>query len=156
MLMTGRGWGFCAMRSPLVVCRRRVGGLDGVNPPVWRRGHAMGSWGLWISRNFARNSLEGALSREERSLGLQRFLACLKNDRWKLCAKFVWSRVWSCRMGLLKSGPRPRQNACKRPYSTQDVRAKQKPRSKCFGDLLVAPTGVDPVTFRFSVERSTN
>lgn len=35
-------------------------------------------------------------------------------------------------------------------------RAKQKPRSKSFGDLLVAPTGVDPVTFRFSVERSTN
>ena len=33
---------------------------------------------------------------------------------------------------------------------------KQKPRSKSFGDLLVAPTGVDPVTFRFSVERSTN
>ena len=24
------------------------------------------------------------------------------------------------------------------------------------GVLLVAPTGVDPVTFRFSVERSTN
>ena len=34
--------------------------------------------------------------------------------------------------------------------------AKQKPRSISFGDLLVAPTGVDPVTFRFSVERSTN
>ena len=34
--------------------------------------------------------------------------------------------------------------------------AKQKPRSLRFGDLLVAPTGVDPVTFRFSVERSTN
>lgn len=33
---------------------------------------------------------------------------------------------------------------------------KQKPRSNSFGDLLVAPTGVDPVTFRFSVERSTN
>ena len=26
-------WGFCAMRSPLVACRRRVGGLDGVIPP---------------------------------------------------------------------------------------------------------------------------
>ena len=36
------------------------------------------------------------------------------------------------------------------------ARAKQKPRSISFGDLLVAPTGVDPVTFRFSVERSTN
>jgi len=34
VLMTGRGWGFCAMRSPLAVCRRRVGGLDGVNPPI--------------------------------------------------------------------------------------------------------------------------
>ena len=33
---------------------------------------------------------------------------------------------------------------------------KQKPLSNSFGDLLVAPTGVDPVTFRFSVERSTN
>ena len=36
------------------------------------------------------------------------------------------------------------------------LRAKQKPRSLRFGGLLVAPTGVDPVTFRFSVERSTN
>ena len=26
-------WGFCAMRSPLAACRRRVGGLDGVIPP---------------------------------------------------------------------------------------------------------------------------
>lgn len=49
-------------------------------------------------------------------------------------------------MDLLKSGPCPGQIAW----------AKQKPRSKSFGDLLVAPTGVDPVTFRFSVERSTN
>ena len=29
-------WGFCAMRSPLTACRRRVGGLDGVIHPVWR------------------------------------------------------------------------------------------------------------------------
>ena len=29
-------WGFCAMRSPLTACRRRVGGLDGVIPPVLR------------------------------------------------------------------------------------------------------------------------
>lgn len=58
VLMTGGGWGFCAMRSALAVCSRRVGALDGVNPPVWRRGHAMGSWGLWISRNFACNSRE--------------------------------------------------------------------------------------------------
>ena len=28
-----RRWGFCAMRSPLAACRRRVGGLDGVIPP---------------------------------------------------------------------------------------------------------------------------
>ena len=27
-------WGFCAMRTPLTVCRRRVGGLDGVIPPI--------------------------------------------------------------------------------------------------------------------------
>ena len=26
-------WGFCAMRSPLTACRRRVGALDGVIPP---------------------------------------------------------------------------------------------------------------------------
>ena len=25
-------WGFCAMRSPLAACRRRVGALDGVIP----------------------------------------------------------------------------------------------------------------------------
>ena len=30
-------WGFCAMRSPLTACRRRVGGLDGVIPPDWWR-----------------------------------------------------------------------------------------------------------------------
>ena len=108
VLMTGRGWGFCAMRSPLAVCRRRVGGLDGVNPPVG--GGEVVAAGLVVSRNFARNSLEGALSREERLLELQRFLACLKNDRWKLRAKFVWwgvlvARVWSCRLGIPASGP---------------------------------------------------
>ena len=27
-------WGFCAMRSPLAACRRRVGALDGVIPPI--------------------------------------------------------------------------------------------------------------------------
>ena len=47
-------------------------------------------------------------------------------------------------------------HTCNWPRPRRSARAKQKPRSKCFGDLLVAPTGVDPVTFRFSVERSTN
>ena len=32
----GGSGGFCAMRSPLAACRRRVGGLDGVIPPVLR------------------------------------------------------------------------------------------------------------------------
>jgi len=31
-------------------------------------------------------------------LGLQRFLVCLKNDRWKLRAKFVWRGVLVARM----------------------------------------------------------
>ena len=30
-------WGFCAMRTPLTACRRRVGALDGVIPPDWWR-----------------------------------------------------------------------------------------------------------------------
>ena len=30
-------WGFCAMRSPLAACRRRVGALHGVIPPDWWR-----------------------------------------------------------------------------------------------------------------------
>ena len=33
-------WGFCAMRSPLTACRRRVGGLDGVIPPPIGGGEA--------------------------------------------------------------------------------------------------------------------
>ena len=57
----------------------------------------------------------------------------------------------------LRAGPRGARGATEwaslKPALPQ---AKQKPRSECFGDLLVAPTGVDPVTFRFSVERSTN
>ena len=32
-LQGGCGGGFCAMRSPLTACRRRVGALDGVIPP---------------------------------------------------------------------------------------------------------------------------
>ena len=65
-------------------------------------------------------------------------------------------------MDVLKSGPRPEaqrmQAALPQVKRMQAAlpQAKQKPRSKSFGDLLVAPTGVDPVTFRFSVERSTN
>ena len=55
-------------------------------------------------------------------------------------------------MDVLKSGPRPEAQR----MQAAPPQAKQKPRSKSFGDLLVAPTGVDPVTFRFSVERSTN
>ena len=43
-------WGFCAMRSPLAACRRRVGGLDGVIPPGWwRRGRAS----RWCGRQSA-------------------------------------------------------------------------------------------------------
>ena len=100
VLMTGGGWGFCAMRSPLAACRRRVGSLDGVIPPVWWRGHAMGSWGLRVSSNVARNSLDGAPSFELRSLGLQRFLVYLKHDRWKLRAKYVWWGVVVARVEL--------------------------------------------------------
>ena len=40
------------------------------------------------------------------------------------------------------------------------VRAAESPVTQeapgCPGVSLVAPTGIDPVTFRFSVERSTN
>ena len=53
-----------------------------------------------VSRNFARNSLDGVPSFEGRSLGLQRFLASLKNDRWKLRAKFVWRGVLVARVSL--------------------------------------------------------
>ena len=38
-------WGFCAMRSPLAACRRRVGGLDGVIPPGWWPGRVVGREG---------------------------------------------------------------------------------------------------------------
>ena len=36
------------------------------------------------------------------------------------------------------------------------VPVNQKSPKRMLRGLLVAPTGVDPVTFRFSVERSTN
>lgn len=38
-------WGFCAMRSPLTACRRRVGALDGVIPPFGGCGAT--SRGVW-------------------------------------------------------------------------------------------------------------
>ena len=37
-------WGFCAMRSPLAACRRRVGALDGAIPPDWRRRSRCSRW----------------------------------------------------------------------------------------------------------------
>lgn len=42
------------------------------------------------SGNVARNSPSGASSRENRSLELQRFWMCSKNDSEKLRATFVW------------------------------------------------------------------
>ena len=68
-----------------------------------------------------------------------------------MCEICLVARVELC-MDVLKSGPRPEAQR----MQAAPPQAKQKPRSKSFGDLLVAPTGVDPVTFRFSVERSTN
>ena len=58
-------------------------------------------------------------------------------------------------MDVLKSRHRPQAKRMQAdPLQVKRVQAapprvKQKPRSKSFGDLLVAPTGVDPVTFRF-------
>ena len=62
-------------------------------------------------------------------------------------------RVWGIGLACVKLS---NGHTCNRPRPGQNARAQQKPRSLRFGDLLVAPTGVDPVTFRFSVERSTN
>ena len=42
-----------------------------------------------------------------------------------------------------------------RIYSTVRPRNDETPADQR-GLLVVAPTGIDPVTFRFSVERSTN
>ena len=56
--------------------------------------------GSRVSRNFARNSLDSVPSFEGWSLELQRFLARLKNDRWKLRAKFVWRGVLVARVSL--------------------------------------------------------
>ena len=62
----------------------------------------------------------------------------------------MWGRMWGVRGAVLWG------DYLEQKGNFASSRAKQKPRSKSFGDLLVAPTGVDPVTFRFSVERSTN
>ena len=62
----------------------------------------------------------------------------------------MWGRMWGDRGAVLWGDYLEQKENSASPL------AKQKPRSKSFGDLLVAPTGVDPVTFRFSVERSTN
>src|SRR5690554_4600172 len=37
-----------------------------------------------------------------------------------------------------------------------EAKTKKPPRCRSYARVSVAPTGVDPVTFRFSVERSTN
>ena len=39
-LQTGGRWGFCAMRSALSACRRRVAPLHGVIPPAEGPGHS--------------------------------------------------------------------------------------------------------------------
>ena len=77
----------------------------------------------------------------------------------ELHAKFVWwgvlvARIWGRMRGV--RGAVLWGDYLEQKGNFASLRAKQKPRSKSFGDLLVAPTGVDPVTFRFSVERSTN
>ena len=66
----------------------------------------------------------------------------------------VWGRMWRRMRGV--RGAVLWGDYLEKKGNFASSRAKQKPRSECFGDLLVAPTGVDPVTFRFSVERSTN
>ena len=69
VLITGGGWGFCAMRSPLAVCRRRVGSLDGVIPPPF--GGEVTLWGLGVSWS-------PAISHATLSTVLQ----ALNKDRW--------------------------------------------------------------------------
>ena len=66
----------------------------------------------------------------------------------------MWGRMWGRMRGV--RGAVLWGDYLEQKGNSASSRAKQKPRSKSFGDLLVAPTGVDPVTFRFSVERSTN
>ena len=57
-------------------------------------GHGHCSRAPLSSRNFARNSPVACSNNESVSLELQRFRAVSKNDRGKLCAKFVW--WWPC------------------------------------------------------------
>ena len=64
------------------------------------------------------------------------------------------ARIWGCMRGI--RGAVLWGDYLEQKGNSASPQAKQKPRSVSFGDLLVAPTGVDPVTFRFSVERSTN
>ena len=66
----------------------------------------------------------------------------------------MWGRMWGRMRGV--RGAVLWGDYLEQKVNFASSRAKQKPRSEGFGDLLVAPTGVDPVTFRFSVERSTN
>ena len=92
---------------------RRVAGVSDPRVVQFPRLVAVGSRpraaGSRVSRNFARNFLEGVPSFEGRSLGLQRFLASLKNDRWKLRAKFVWRSVFVARVELSDG------HSCKHP-----------------------------------------
>ena len=80
-----------------------------------------------VSRNFARNSLDGVPSFEGRSLGLQRFLASLKNDRWKLRAKFVWRSVFVARVELSDG------HSCKHPAAGKTKAPKRMLRGLAGG-----------------------
>ena len=51
---------------------------------------------------------------------------------------------------------RKRKTQCDTRLKYRFVPVNQKSPKRTLRGLLVAPTGVDPVTFRFSVERSTN
>ena len=55
-LQGGCGWGFCAMRSPLAACRRRVGGLDGVIPPCGGEATSRGGVAAKVQTHWAKNA----------------------------------------------------------------------------------------------------
>ena len=55
-LQGGCGWGFCAMRSPLAACRRRVGGLDGVIPPCGGEATSLGGVAAKVQTHWAKNA----------------------------------------------------------------------------------------------------